>query len=87
MAEGYTINAANVQICQINRHTRGADAALIVRAVNAHDDLVAALRHAQQLAWEVGCETDGDEYTLLADSRGDLWREITAALVKAEGHT
>ena len=39
----------------------------------------AALKAAELLAWEVGCETVDGVNTLLEDERGDLWREIVAA--------
>ena len=38
-----------------------------------------ALKHAEGLAWEVGCETEDGVHVLLEDSRGDLYREITKA--------
>jgi len=43
-----------------------------------------ALKKAERLAWETGCETVDGVNALLEDERGDLWREITAALAKLE---
>lgn len=48
----------------------------IEEALRAAD---AALKSAEKLAWETGCETVDGVYVLLADSRGDLYREIVAA--------
>jgi hypothetical protein len=45
-------------------------------------ELVAALREAEKLAWQVGSETEDGVMTLLEDSRGDLYRQIRAALAK-----
>ena len=86
-------NAAGVVVCDVENYSRftqddarnAANAELIVRAVNAHDDLVAACKAALQLAWEVGSESEDGVGTLLADGRGDLWRQLTAAVTKAEG--
>ena len=47
-------------------------------------ELAAACKEASKLAWEVGCETEDGVYTLLDDSRGDLYRQLTVALAKAE---
>jgi len=41
-----------------------------------------ALRQAERLAWEVGCETVDGVHTLLSDSRGDLYRTVTDARVE-----
>jgi len=60
------------------------DASLMIRACNAHDELVAALKAAEGLAWEVGCESEDGVLTLLNDSRGDLYRQISAALAKVK---
>lgn len=57
----------------------------VAQQIEAHDAMLAALKHAEKLAWEVGCESDDGVNTILEDSRGDLWREITAAIAKAEG--
>lgn len=56
------------------------NAKFIVKAVNRHDALVAACRAALNLAWEVGCESEDGVMTLLDDSRGDLYRQLSAAL-------
>lgn len=55
----------------------------LVHRANAFDDLVAACKAAEKLAWEVGTETEDGVATLLADSRGDLYRQLVAALQKA----
>jgi hypothetical protein len=49
------------------------------------DVLLAACKAAESLAWEAGCETEDGVHTLLTDSRGDLYRQISAAIAKAEG--
>lgn len=49
---------------------------------DAHDELVAACKAALSLAWEVGCETEDGYHTLLDDSRGNLFRQLSAALAK-----
>jgi hypothetical protein len=54
-----------------------------LRLIAAAPDLAAACKAALDLAWETGCETEDGVHTLLADSRGDLWRQLTAALAKA----
>ena len=53
------------------------------KLVHAAPDMAEALRAAQRLAWEVGSETEGGVQTLLEDGRGDLYRQISAALAKA----
>lgn len=55
---------------------RRANAALIVRAVNAHDDLVAALKHLTRIAMADGMRT----------TRPDVIEECLDALAKAEAH-
>lgn len=45
--------------------------------------LLAACKVALGLAWEIGCETEDGVMTLLDDSRGDLYRTLSAALAKA----
>ena len=62
-----------------------ADAQMIVRAVNSFDAMRDALLAAAGLAWEVGSETEDGVHALLDDSRGDLWRQIMAALTLADG--
>lgn len=52
------------------------------RKIEAGHKMARALRHAEKLAWEVGTETEGGVKTLLQDSRGDLYREIVAALAE-----
>lgn len=52
-------------------------------AIAAAPDLIAACKAAERLAWEVGTETEDGIKTLLADSRGDLYRQLAAALAKA----
>lgn len=54
---------------------------------DALNGLLAACKAALPLAWEVGCETEDGYKTLLDDSRGDLWRQLTAAISKAEGRS
>ena len=56
-----------------------ADARLIAAAPELADACKAALN----LAWEVGTETEDGTRTLLEDSRGDLYRQLRAALTKA----
>ena len=46
--------------------------------------LVAACNAALNLAWEVGCETEDGVHTLLDDSRGDLYRKLSAALSQVQ---
>lgn len=46
--------------------------------------LVAACRAASRVAWEIGCESEDGVMTLLEDGRGDLYRQLTAALEAAE---
>jgi hypothetical protein len=58
---------------------READAKLIAAA----PELAAACKAALHLAWEVGTETEDGVHTLLDDSRGDLYRQLSDALVKA----
>ena len=53
------------------------------RLIAAAPDMLEALRAAELLAWECGTETDDGVATILEDSRGDLWRQITAAIAKA----
>ena len=55
------------------------------RLIAAAPEMYAALRKAERLAWEVGCETVDGVNTILEDERGDLWREISAILAKIEG--
>ena len=57
----------------------------LTHAANAYQRLVervnrleAVLKNAERLAWEVGSETEDGVHTILEDSRGDLWREITS---------
>lgn len=53
LAEGFTVNAANVEVCRMDRHTRGSDARLIA----ASPDLLEACRKA--LAWiDAGCPAE-----------------------------
>ena len=52
--------------------------------IEAGHKMAQALRHAEKLAWEVGTETEDGVKTLLQDSRGDLYREIVAALAEWE---
>ena len=49
----------------------------------AAPDLLEACKSALGLAWEVGCESDDGVLTLLDDSRGDLFRKLSAAIQKA----
>jgi hypothetical protein len=58
-----------------------ADAELIVRAVNAHDDLVTALQHARRVI-VVACEANAPNY---ASDQHVAVLEIDAALSKACG--
>lgn len=53
--------------------------------IAAAPDMLAALVAAEKLAWEVGTETDDGVNTLLPDSRGDLWRQISAVIARATG--
>lgn len=53
------------------------------RLIAAAPELLAACEAAARLAWEVGCETVDGEKFLCPDGRGDLYRQITAALLKA----
>lgn len=65
-------------VARVTAHNRAADAELIVRAVNSHDDLVAALRKA------------GDELRSVCgdfDYNLPLRLCIDAALSKAEGRS
>ena len=88
-------NAAGVVVCDVGELQpvrtgdvrNAANAELIVRAVNAHDDLVVALEGASLPVWpgKLGSESADGVGTLLANSRGDSWRQLTAAVTKAEG--
>jgi hypothetical protein len=53
---------------------------ILIERANAAPAMYEALRKAERLAWEVGCETEDGVKTILEDARGDLWREITAVL-------
>jgi hypothetical protein len=64
-------------ICETKRHEANA------RLIAAAPDLLEACKAALSLAWEVGCETEDGVGTLLEDSRGDLFRQLSAALAKA----
>lgn len=50
---------------------------------NAHDELVTALRKAENFAWMHGSQIVDGVRTICEDERGDAWRTITAALAKA----
>ena len=65
------------------RDTLCDDPADDARAIAAVPNLIAACKAALPLAWEVGCETEDGVHTLLDDSRGDLYRQLSAALAKA----
>lgn len=72
-------------IAQVNHERSEADAnALLIAAA---PDMLAALIAAEYLAFEVGSETEDGFATILEDSRGDLWRQISAALQKAGVNT
>ena len=51
--------------------------------LTAAPDLLEACNAALGLAWEVGCESEDGVLTLLDDSRGDLFRKLSAAIQKA----
>lgn len=79
--DGYAIADATVYH---GRHggAEEANAAFIVRAVNAHDDLVAALRKARNaISEEVLAAGDEDHPTIARHAR--IIDEIDAALAKA----
>lgn len=57
------------------------------RLIAAAPDLYAACRAALRLAWEVGSETEDGVKTLLDDGRGDLYRQLSSALARAESQS
>lgn len=60
-----------------------ADASLICRAVNAHDELVAALKAHDEYMLDAGYE--GPESKALHPKAAENWCRVRAALAKAEG--
>jgi hypothetical protein len=65
-----------------------ANAAFIVRACNAHDDLLAALRSAERWLSEMHSETVEGEATEMRDVHSAAWEVIDgyrAAIAKAGG--
>lgn len=81
---GYSDKASNGDYASIieKQGTREANAAFIVRAVNAHDDLVAALEAAVRYVDDVS------EATIFGDNDHadyDLLDELRTALAKAKG--
>ena len=57
-----------------------ADKAVLVEVLVG---LIRGSKSAEGLAWECGCETEDGVHTLLDDSRGDAYRELTEAKEKA----
>jgi hypothetical protein len=55
------------------------------RLISAAPELLEACKAALGIAWEIGCETEDGVHTLLDDSRGDLYRQLSAAITKATG--
>ena len=55
------------------------------RLIAAAPELLDALKAAEPLAWNVGSYIEDGVRTVCEDSRGDLWRQIKAAIAKAEG--
>src|SRR4249919_105350 len=58
-----------------------ADSAELIAALRL---LLSRSKSAEQLAWECGCETEDGVYTLLEDSRGDAYRELSGAREEAK---
>ena len=70
-----------VQEGSLTRTAREANAALIVRAVNSHAELVAALEHVSD--WFKRDEDSGDEL-LWTDGYRDLCETVRTALARAK---
>lgn len=84
--EGYTINASNVQVCDIKRHTRLGDALLIAAApelLEALRNLLAyANKYSDTMAEKLG--RGAEELGELADS-SSVAGMARAAIAKAMG--
>lgn len=78
-AHGHVI--AHVNAAWMNRSLDDA------RLMGAAPDMLAACKAALSIAWEIGSESEDGVMTLLADARGDLYRQLTAAIAKAEGQS
>ncbi len=78
MAPDLDINANKGDLIVIASYITPANAALIVRAVNAHDDLLAAAE--QVIAWAEAC--DGNLDTPQGD---DALAKLQTAINKAKG--
>ena len=77
----FIVNENGGRITYIDDDVSKANAALLAAAPT----LLAAAKAALGLAWEVGCESEDGVLTLLPDSRGDLYRQLSAAIAAAEG--
>lgn len=66
-----------------DQYSPEANAAFIVRAVNAHAELVAALKAHDDYMLGAGYSGHGD--TALHPKAADNWRNVRAAIAKAEG--
>ena len=66
-----------------SNETLMANAALIVRAVNGHDELVSALRKAEE--WIKGAYQESQAAVVNGQPRGFSLHDIRAAITKAEG--
>lgn len=79
----FRVTTVGKTITQIYRSSDDERAVHDARLIAAAPEMLAALKEAEKLAWEVGCETVEGVNFLLEDSRGDLYRQISAAIAKA----
>lgn len=79
-----TLHLGRQQVAEFSSHMTVKSCQSVAVRLNAVPALASALRAASRLAWEVGCETEDGVATLLPDERGDLYRQIAAALALLE---
>lgn len=83
-SRGIGENEVEVAVCY--GHERGAwNAAFIVKAVNCHEEMLAALKAHDAYMFDAGYS--GSDSDALHPKAAQNWRAIRAAIAKAEGRT